>query len=150
MQKLIPGVPKRVLLLIAGLVWLVAGLNILLIGIPSFVTGWHQNLPYLLLAATVFAVFMRFIFGPLVQKHNARILSMPEGKIPFYRFFDTKSYLIMAFMITGGITLRSSGIAAPIFIGVMYIGIGAALCGAGVLFLGKFALACKREPEEEC
>lgn len=141
MQNLIPKVPKRYLLLIAGIVWLIAGVNILLIGLPNFAAGWEGNFLYAALAIGVFVVFMAFIFGPLVKKHNARILKLPEEKAPFYQFFDVKSYLIMVFMITGGITLRNAHIAAPIFIGYMYTGIGGALMGAGVLFLRRFVLA---------
>jgi len=141
MQKLLPKVPKRYLLLIAGIVWLIAGVNILLIGLPNFAAGWEGNYLFAVLAIGVFAVFMTFIFAPLVKKHNARILNLQGEKAPFYLFFDVKSYLIMIFMMTGGITLRNSHIAAPIFIGYMYTGIGSALLGAGVLFLRRFALA---------
>lgn len=141
MQNLIPKVHKRYLLLIAGIVWLIAGVNILLIGLPNFAADWGGNYLFAALAIGVFAVFMAFIFGPLVKKHNARVLNLPGEKAPFYRFFDVKSYLIMIFMMTGGITLRNSHIAAPIFIGYMYTGIGSALMGAGVLFLRRFVLA---------
>ena len=141
MQRWIPRVPKRYLLLIAGIVWLIAGVNILLIGVPNFAAGWNGNVFYALLAVAVFAVFMTFIFGPLVKKHNARILNLAGEKAPIYRFFDVKSYFIMIFMITGGITLRNSHIAPPILIGYMYTGIGGALAGAGALFLRRFAMA---------
>ena len=45
-----------------------------------------------------------------------------------------KSYLIMAFMMSGGIWLRSSRFAPDVFIAVFYTGLGCALALAGVLF----------------
>ena len=136
-----PKVRKHRLLLIAGLVWLLAGVNILLIGVPAFRVSWNGNLLFAALSLCVFSIFMGLIFMPLVRKHNVRILGLAQEQVPVYLFFDGRSYMIMALMMGGGIWLRNSGIAAPIFIGVMYMGIGAALAGAGVLFLRRYALA---------
>ena len=52
----------------------------------------------------------------------------------FWNFFDLKSFAIMAFMMTGGIWLRSSGLAPQRFIAVFYSGLGASLLLAGILF----------------
>lgn len=55
-------------------------------------------------------------------------------------FFDLKSYCIMAFMMGGGIWLRSSGLVPDVFIAVFYTGLGCALVLAGVLFWIMFFL----------
>lgn len=138
MKRFIPHVSPKYLLLIAGLVWMIAGGNILRIGVPDFTGYWHYSILYLLESLAVFLIFMIRIFYRLVQKHNARIRQMEEKKVPFYWFFDSKSYCIMIFMITGGLLLRSSHLLPEIAIGVMYCGIGVSLLGAGVLFLQKF------------
>lgn len=67
----IPTVPKRYLLLLAGLIWLAAGTNILLIGVSNFAQGWDGNFLYGLLAIAVFTVFV-LIFFPMVRKHHTR------------------------------------------------------------------------------
>ena len=118
-------VKKRTLLLIACIVWAVAGFNVLRIGILAYP-------PYLspvnfLLSGIVFAVFQYFIFGRLVKKHT-------EETQFFLKFFDVKSFLIMAFMMGGGIYLRASSLAPDIFIAVFYTGLGASLLLAGILF----------------
>ena len=141
MQIGFPKVRKQQLLLIAGLVWLLAGVNILLIGAPAFMGSWNGNLLFAALSLGVCSLFIGLIFMPLVRKHNARILGLAQERVPVYLFFDGRSYLIMAFMMGGGIGLRNSGFASPIFIGVMYMGIGAALAGAGVLFLRRYTLS---------
>lgn len=125
-------VKKRTLLLIACLVWAAAGFNVLRLGIlayPGYLTALN-----LLLSAVVFAVFQHFIFGRLVKKHSRRIAAYVDEKQFFWNFFDLKSFAIMAFMMTGGIWLRSSGLAPQRFIAVFYSGLGASLLLAGILF----------------
>ncbi len=143
LKKLFYVTPKT-LLLIAGIVWLIAGGNILRIGVLDFIESWRQNPLYLLLAAGVFLLFMGLIFYRLVQKHNTRILQMQAQKVPVYRFFDAKSYLIMVFMITGGLLVRGFQLLPPLAIGILYCGIGSALVGAGVLFMFKYVKALKK------
>ncbi|MHC5879305.1 hypothetical protein ACYT69_10295, partial [Streptococcus pyogenes] len=58
---------------------------------------------------------------------------------PFWDFFDLKCYLIMAFMMGGGIWLRTSGLAPISFIAFFYTGLGSALTLTGILFW-KFSL----------
>ena len=133
-------VKTHTLLLLACLVWLAAGGNILRLGVlsyPPFVNVWN-----VLLSILVFTIFGRFISGPLVKKHRTRIAGYDEQKQYFFRFFDGKSFLIMAFMMGGGIWLRASGLAPDVFIAVFYSGLGAALMLAGVLFGVHFVKTC--------
>ena len=125
-------VKRNTLLLIACLVWCAAGFNIFRIGVlayPAYVTVWN-----LLLSVLVFAIFQKFIFGKLVQKHTARITGYAEERQFFLKFFDGKAFGIMAVMMTGGIYLRVSGLGPEVFIAVFYTGLGAALLLAGILF----------------
>lgn len=129
-------VKNTTLLLIACLVWSAAGFNVLRLGLieyPPFVSVVN-----ILLSAAVFTVFQIFIFGRLVKKHTKRIDGYGVEKQMFIKFFDVKSFIIMAVMITGGILLRSLRIAPPIFIAVFYTGLGASLLLAGILFGKNF------------
>ncbi|MBS5150361.1 MAG: hypothetical protein KHY76_05120 [Butyricicoccus pullicaecorum] len=125
-------VKKRTLLLLAALVWGIAGFNILRIGILSYVG--YAGVVNFLLSVVVFLLFQTFVFGPLVRRHTIRILGYSQEKQLFLKFFDRKSFLIMAFMMTFGIGLRASGLAPVRFIAVFYTGLGAALFLAGLLF----------------
>lgn len=125
-------VKRSTLLLLACLVWGAAGLNILRIGVlsyPAYFTLWN-----VLLSALVFAAFQWFVFGKLVKKHTARISAYSEERHFFWKFFDAKSFIIMAVMMTGGIALRASGLAPERFIAVFYTGLGASLFLASALF----------------
>jgi len=86
-----------------------------------------------LLSSAVSCVF-GLLFYRMSIKHNKRILGYKHETKPVWHFFDLKSYLIMAFMMGGGIWLRSSGLVPAVFIAVFYTGLGCALAGAGILF----------------
>ena len=125
-------VKRNTLLLLACLVWSAAGFNILRIGLSVYQN--HLTLGNFLLSALVFAVFQQFIFGKLVKKHTARINAYPQQRHFFLKFFDGKSFAIMAVMMTGGILLRRSSLTLEGFIAFFYTGLGASLLLAGILF----------------
>ena len=125
-------VKKRVLLMLASIVWMIAGFNILRIGVISYagyVTIWN-----LFLSGLIFAAFWFLVFYKLVIRHTDRIQKYEEEMQFFWHFFDKKSFLIMAFMMTFGIGLRASHLAPDVFIAVFYSGLGTALFLAGILF----------------
>ena len=125
-------VKKRMLLMLASIVWMIAGFNILRIGVISYagyVTIWN-----LFLSGLIFAAFWFLVFYKLVIRHTDRIQKYEEEMQFFWHFFDKKSFLIMAFMMTFGIGLRASHLAPDVFIAVFYSGLGTALFLAGILF----------------
>ena len=133
------NVQRNTLLLIACLVWSVAGINILRIGLMAYPA--YLSVVNVALSFAVFGVFQAFVFGRLVRKHTDRIGSYLEERQFFLRFFDAKSFVIMAVMMAGGIALRSSGLAPERFIAVFYTGLGASLLLAGLLFGRNFGRA---------
>lgn len=87
------------MLIIAGVVWIIAGANILRIGI----TTWHMNSGERLLkvceATVVFLLFFILVFWKLYYKHTKRIDAKASGSNCPFSFFDIKGWIIMAFMI---------------------------------------------------
>ena len=143
-------VKKKTLLLLACLVWSVAGGNVFRIGVLDYAP--YRSMVNFLLSLLVFVLFQRFILGRLVGKHTARILGYPEQRQFFLKFFDRKAFLIMAVMIGGGISLRVSGLTPERFIAVFYSGLGASLLLAGILFGRNYYRALHQSsdaPEEE-
>lgn len=126
-------VSKRTLLLIASFVWLAAGVNIARIGLEAYANG-HLSILNVALSVAVGAVFWMFVFGKLVVKHTARISSYADERHFFLKFFDIPAFLIMAVMMTGGISIRAFGLAPEVFIAVFYTGLGLALTLAGLRF----------------
>lgn len=129
-------VKKRVLLLFAGIVWLIAGFNVLRIGIICYKE--YKTFLNFFISFLVFLIFQIFIFSRLVKKHTRRIHSYENEKQFFLNFFDLKSFIIMVIMISGGIIIRSFNLAPEIFIATFYTGLGASLMLAGILFTFEF------------
>lgn len=129
-------VPKRTLLIVAGIVWMIAGFNVVRLGIISYKlveVSWY--LP--LFSVITFALFGTMFFK-MTQKHGKRIMNYEEAYKPIWNFFDIKSYIIMAAMMGGGIGLRNAGVFPDIFVAFFYTGLGCALFLAGVCFVIMF------------
>ncbi len=141
-------VKKQYLILIAGCVWIIAGANVLNIGIQAYLHVW--NVWMLLGAVVVFTLFHVFIFQKMVRKHTARILAYEEEKQNVFRFFDVKSYLIMAAMITFGIALRASGLLPGAVITTIYCGLSLSLILAGITFVAQYVHVVKQTRELHC
>jgi hypothetical protein len=145
MMKKIFNVKKRTLLLIAGIVWMMAGFNVARLGVLSYAVIEKRWYLYVL-SAVVFVLFGRMFFK-MSKKHTKRIIGYEEYR-PFWHFFDVKAYLMMACMMSGGIGFRAAGIFPDIFVAFFYSGLGCALALAGVLFAKNY-LCYDRLFEEE-
>lgn len=135
-------IKKQYLLLVAGLVWGIAGFNIVRIGVLASDRSW--SLLMLVSATFTFFIFFLFIFKRLITKHTKRILSHEVIYMNIFQFFDRKSYLIMAFMMSFGIYLRASQLWPDVCIKTFYSGLGLSLCMAGLGFLYQFIKAYKQ------
>lgn len=90
-------------------------------------------------AIVVFTLFHMKIFSKMVGKHSNRIAAYEDDEIGFWRFFDASGYIMMAIMMSGGISLRAFGLVPMWFIAFFYTGLGIALALSGVSFLVRFA-----------
>ena len=131
-------VKNKTLLLIAGFVWMIAGFNIVRIGILAYLNNF--SIINILFSTLLFIIFWFMIFNRLVNKHTIRIKQYIEEKQYFWMFFDLKSFFIMAFMMTFGIIIRTFNLMPEIFIAVFYTGLGIALSLAGTKFTINYIL----------
>jgi len=129
------AIPKNRLMLIAGIVWCAAGAMVSRIGLPLLWANGGSQVVLDLLAVIVFLVFYLMIFSRLVVRHTARIRARPERRLPFWDFFDGRSYAVMVIMMAGGMWLRLSGTVPNWMIAFSYSGIGFALFSCGTRFL---------------
>jgi hypothetical protein len=132
-------IPKNQLMLIAGLVWCLAGAMVSLIGLPLEFGLAPANLILVPLAGAIFLAFYVFVFSRLVRKHAGRIRARPEERLPVWDFFNASSWAVMAVMMVGGMGLRFSHLMPDWMIAFFYSGLGVALLLCGVRFLGIFA-----------
>ncbi|MBR1539173.1 MAG: hypothetical protein IJ636_06670, partial [Bacteroidales bacterium] len=127
-------VPTKHLILVNGLLWTAIGIKILLTGIGYYRIPEHIPWWYYPLSALVFAGFW-FMFTGVVRKYTERILAMPDARTSVFRTFSPKGYLIIAFMVTLGITLRRIPLVPDSFIAWFYCGLGPGLLSAGIRFI---------------
>jgi hypothetical protein len=134
-HKLNPKVPKRALLLIAAFVWGCASVKIIVIGIKAYNSTdlhfWHL----VIISIPVYLLFHYFVFKQIIIKHTRRIVSKPNPSHCLFSFFDWKSYIIMAFMIAMGISVRKYMLVPQKFVAEFYIGLGMALATSAIYLL---------------
>ena len=132
-------IPKNHLMLMAGLVWCLAGSMVSLIGLPLLLQLAPADLFLYPLAVAIFLAFYTFVFSRLVRKHAGRIRARPEERLPVWNFFNASSWAVMAVMMGGGMALRLSHLMPDWTIAFFYSGLGVALLLCGIRFLGVFA-----------
>lgn len=129
-----PAVDKRVLLFLAGFMWICVGILLL-----SFSYSWihalHDSVSLVLagMGLVLALVIHHFGFLRVVDKNLGRILPL-EGKKCIFSFMTWKSYIIVAIMIMLGVLFRQSPIPKPL-LSILYTGIGLALIFSSFRYL---------------
>ena len=128
-------VRRENLMVIAGIVWMVAGVNVALVGLDAYrgYGGWI--LAALITGSIVVASLFHGMFGRVVRKQVTRIRSYTQERLGVHRFFDRRGYLMMVAMSSLGIVLRIFNLVPGWFVASFYTGLGTALAFAGVGFI---------------
>lgn len=135
MKNIIPRCSRKTLFILGGLVWMFAGSMVTKLGYEVVLRAKNYKFLSTIVAVIVFGIFYRFIFSKMAYKHRKRILEQVQERLAIFSFFDKKGYIIMAFMMTLGITIRSIDAINPLCWAGFYIGLGTALFCGGVIFL---------------
>jgi hypothetical protein len=136
-RKFIPVVDKRILVLLAGLMW--CGVGVMLV---SFAVTWLSPLngtqkEIFYATGLLFAMpIHHFGFLKIANKNLKRLLSFTQKKCVF-SFMTWRSYLIVLVMVSMGIALRHS-IIPKRYLSILYNGIGLALFLSGIRYLRFF------------
>lgn len=138
MELFKPRCYKKNLLFLAGSLWLIAGFMVAKLGAEVILTSSSNMFISAVITAITFYIFFNFIFKKLVIKHRDRIRAKSQDKLCLFSFFDIKSYIIMAFMMGLGITIRSIPTINPLCWAAVYVGIGGALFLAGAYFIKEW------------
>lgn len=134
-------VRKIHLLAVNGLMWAAIGTKISITGIRHYLTAPAEKLWWMIpLSVLVFAGFY-LMFTGIVRKYSERIHALPGPKEPIYKTFSLKGYLIIAFMITLGISLKYIPGIPESFFAWFYLGLGPGLLSAGIRFLIRWGKA---------
>jgi hypothetical protein len=136
-------IKKQPLIAVAGVVWLLAGLNVAILGVRAAIDlRGLAAIVLLALAGGAVAIFCAFhsMFSKLVQKNAQRIADLEGERHHVVRFFDRKSYMMMAIMMSFGIGMRAAGFFPDWFVAFFYTGLGLALALAGANYIMRGVL----------
>ena len=133
-RKIKPAVNKRVLLFLAGFMWLGVGTMLLFLSF-SFLYSFRAHGSFLFggIGVIVALVIHHFGFLKIVDKNLGRILPM-EGTKCVFSFITWKSYIIIVVMVAMGSILRHSPIPKP-YLSILYTGVGLALLLSSTRYL---------------
>lgn len=142
-----PSVPKKILLVIAGVMWCCVG--VMLTGMAVHWLAVYKGNPWLFSVpgCIVALIVHHFGFLKIVDKNLGRISHLPDKPCVF-SFISWKSYLIIIVMVTMGIALRHSSIPKQ-YLSSIYLSIGGALFLSSIryfrnLFLPNLKINKKR------
>jgi hypothetical protein len=133
LRKYTPRTDKRILIFLAGLMW--CGVGVMLI---RYAISW---LSACTLKEQIFFYSVGFLaalpihyfgFSKIADKNLNRLAPLKEKKCVF-SFMTWKSYIIVLFMVSLGITLRHSSLPKR-FLSIIYDGIGLALFLSGLRY----------------
>ena len=136
-ERFNPAVPRHFLYAIAGLLWTLAG-GILCVRGALWLGGFQILAIASLeaLALVIAAAGYIFFFAGIVRKNIARIGRLPDRACVF-AFTAPRGYVMIALMMTAGISLRSSSL--PLYyLSLPYTAMGAILLTGSVVFYGEF------------
>lgn len=127
LQKYKPSVSGHTLLIIAGLAWTTAGVILLGRGLAYLIV--NSDMVVLRVAGGILSglIFYLLFFAEISGKHIQRIRGL---NIPYpcaFSFFNFRSYLMMAIMISGGIFLRKLDIINRVWLYTFFITMGVPL-----------------------
>lgn len=143
LSKLNPAVPRYYLFGLAGAFWTFAGMvlcvrAILWLDVFSFSTELALEAASIAIAIIGYL----FLFVNVVQKNIDRIGQLPERACVF-AFAAWQGYIMIALMMTIGITLRNTSIP-KYFLAVPYAAMGAILLIGSAKFFRRFATSLSR------
>ena len=137
MSKFKPGVTRKTLIIIAGLMWLGVGIMLQVLAYSWLMSESGTVLLVFAGIGIVVALLVHhFGFLKIVDKNLKRLLPL-EGERCVFSFITWKSYIMIAVMVSMGLILRHSSLPKH-YLAVVYIGIGMALMLSSIRYIRFF------------
>jgi hypothetical protein len=137
-----PAARRETLVLVAGIVWSLVGLILVVVAIAWLSSSPRNVLLMVLGGATVGYAIYRFGFSHLARRNLTRIYtqSPQKDKVCIFAFQNTRSYLLVIVMMGLGYGLRHSGIPKT-YLAAIYIAIGIALMLSSLLYYNRLRVS---------
>ncbi len=134
---------KNIVIILSGIGWILLGIMLI-----SKALSWIDEIPnHWLIISTAFGITIGiikyiFIFRKISIRSKNKILNFKEDKINILKLYPLKSYIIVAIMIAGGITIRHLEFIPKSVLFALYLGIGIAMLLTSILFFVKQKKSC--------
>ena len=139
-SKLNPAVPRHYLFAVAGVLWTIAGVLLCVRGeiwLEAFSMETEFALETISIALAIAGYF--FFFVKVVQKNIDRISRLPD-RACFFAFTAWHGYIMIAVMMTIGISLRNASIP-KYYLSIPYTAMGGILLIGSLRFYRRFLTA---------
>jgi hypothetical protein len=146
-RKFKPAVPKKVLLVFAGLMWFGVGIMLSTMAFRWLYDYEGNSWLYAVSGFIAALIIHHFGFLKIVDKNLGRISRLP-GKPCIFSFISWKSYVTILIMVTLGITLRHSSIPKQ-FLSLIYLGIGFALFLSSIRYFRNLLISYENNQERQ-
>lgn len=135
-----PAAERRILILTAGVVWLIVGLILSAVGIRWMILAHRSIIIPAVVGVAAGLAFDRWKFSRLSMKNIKRIFASWPGKakICVFAFQSTLGYILIAFMMFLGYTLRHLPID-KLYLSPLYLAIGFGLILSSLQYYRAYA-----------
>ena len=130
-----PAADRKVLVLLAGIVWSVVGGALITASIYWLRASVFGKVVVVTIGVLGGMIIYRYGFSNLARKNLSRIYEQAPGKdkVCLFAFQNKRSYIIVGVMILMGYTLRRSPIP-KIYLSPLYMAIGLGLFLASLIY----------------
>ena len=133
-----PAVSKKLLLLIAGIVWVGISYIAINMGLNYIFDNSHHILFHLLLSFITGGFLFLVIFLKVFNSYTNRIIQLNSDKPRLFAFSSFKSYFITAFIFTLALYINKYNFVDPLALSIIYTGIGISLFFASLKLFYSF------------
>ena len=122
---------------IAAAIWGIPGVNIAIKGVKTYMLMNPDDLWWLMLITVAVSVFFFIIFRRVVRKYSERIASLPDS-VMIWQIFPPKGWILLAIMMSLGITLKYIPGIPISFTASFYSGLGPMLIVSSIQYLKAY------------
>jgi len=147
-RALIPVIRRHYLFALAGILWTIAG-GILCVRGTIWLGMLSTSTAFVAASMSIITVAAGYVFGfsKIVVKNIDRIHQLPE-RANIFAFTAARGYIMIACMMTLGITLRNSSLP-KYYLTVPYFAMGGMLLVGSVRFYKQFFAFALRGKQED-
>jgi hypothetical protein len=129
-----PSASKKVMLIVAGLIWTTASFILLFKGLLYFETDISHFALKFLVFLLIFIFFYKMLFVKVSLRYLNRIISLKKDRPCIFSFFNFRGYILMIFMMGLGIGLRNLKFIPLSWLSCLYFGVGIPLFISSIRF----------------